>query len=113
MPGRVLVLTGCIWLACATIVPIAAGRQTTALIPVAADSAPYRAIVDQHCVTCHNARLKTGDLVLEKLDMSHVDVDAAIWEKVVRKVRAGVMPPQGARHPDEATTHGLIAWLEG
>jgi mono/diheme cytochrome c family protein len=110
------VLAGCAWLACATMVPsapfdVAQGRQPGAAAPVA-DSAPYRAIVDQYCVTCHSARLKTGDLVLEKLDMSHVDGDAAIWEKAVRKLRAGVMPPQGARHPDEATTHGLIVWLE-
>jgi len=110
MTRRVLILTGGVWLACATMVP-AAGPQS-APAPVATDSLPYRAIVDQYCVTCHNARLKTGDLVLEKLDMSHVDSDAAIWEKVVRKVRAGVMPPQGARHPDQATTHGLIAFLE-
>jgi mono/diheme cytochrome c family protein len=117
MTRRVFILTGCAWLACATIVPSAAvpsfdsaqDRQSAA---PAVDSAPYRAIVDQYCVTCHSARLKTGDLVLERLDMSHVDADAAIWEKVVRKLRAGVMPPQGARHPDEATTHGLIAWLE-
>ena len=119
MTRRVLILTGGVWLACATIVPSAAVRpfdSAQGSQPAAAaqstDSAPYRAIVDQYCVTCHSARLKTGDLVLEKLDMSHVDADAAIWEKVVRKLRAGVMPPQGARHPDEATTHGLIAWLE-
>jgi mono/diheme cytochrome c family protein len=125
MTPRVLILTGCAWLACATMVPSAAvvpfddaqgGANATAQSkpspPAAEDSAPYRAIVDQYCVTCHNARLKTGDLVLEKLDMSHLDADAAIWEKVVRKLQAGVMPPQGARHPDEATKHGLIAWLE-
>ncbi|HKE84177.1 MAG TPA: DUF1592 domain-containing protein [Vicinamibacterales bacterium] len=126
--GQVLVLTASVWLVSATMLPSAAerpldsardtpldsprDRQSTTLTPAASDSAPYRAIVDQYCVTCHNARLKTGDLVLEKLDMSHVDGDAAIWEKVVRKLRAGVMPPQGARRPDEATTHGLVAWLE-
>jgi mono/diheme cytochrome c family protein len=111
MTRRVLALTGCAWLACATMVPAAGGRQSTPPAPPV-DSAPYRALVDQYCVTCHNARLKTGDLVLERLDMSHVDAEAAIWEKVVRKVRAGVMPPQGARRPDDATTHGLVAWLE-
>jgi mono/diheme cytochrome c family protein len=110
MIRRVLILTGGVWLACATMAPSAAVLQGAAA--AAADSAPYRTIVDQYCITCHNARLKTGDLVLEKLDMSHVEADAAIWEKVVRKLRAGVMPPQGARHPDDATRHGLIAWLE-
>ena len=118
--GRVLLLTASVWLVAATMLPSAAERlldsardgQSTTLTPPPSDSAPYRAIVDQYCVTCHNARLKTGDLILEKLDMSRVDGNAAIWEKVVRKVRAGVMPPQGVRRPDEATTHGLVAWLE-
>src|SRR6185436_2558973 len=108
---RVLALAGCLWLACATVMPSAAA-PLSAQAP-GNDSAPYRAIVDQYCVTCHNARLKTGDLVLEKLEMSNVAADAAIWEKVVRKVRAGVMPPQGARQPDDPTKHGLVAWLEG
>jgi mono/diheme cytochrome c family protein len=111
MTRRVLGLTACVWALCATLVPHAAVRQTTASAP-ASDSASYRGTVDQYCVTCHNARLKTGDLVLEGLDMSRVAGDAAVWEKVVRKLRAGVMPPQGARHPGEATMHGLIAWLE-
>ncbi|HZM62013.1 MAG TPA: DUF1592 domain-containing protein [Vicinamibacterales bacterium] len=111
MTRRLLGLTACVWVLCATLVPRAAVRQTTASAP-ASDSASYRGTVDQYCVTCHNARLKTGDLVLEGLDMSRVAGDAVVWEKVVRKLRAGVMPPQGARHPGEATMHGLIAWLE-
>jgi mono/diheme cytochrome c family protein len=116
MTWRVLGVTACTWLVCAAIVPVAAeppsaDLQSASPAP-AADSAPYRAVVNQYCVTCHNARLKTGDLVLETLDMSKVDADAAIWEKAVRKLRAGVMPPQGARHLDDAERHGLIAWLE-
>ena len=39
--------------------------------------------------------------------------DAETWEKVVRKLRVGAMPPRGARRPDSATTDALIAWLEG
>jgi mono/diheme cytochrome c family protein len=112
MTRRLLGLTACVWALCATLVPHAAVRQTTAASAAASDSTSYRAIVDQYCVTCHNARLKTGDLVLEGLDLSHVDGETVIWEKVVRKLRAGVMPPQGARHPGEAAMHGLIAWLE-
>jgi mono/diheme cytochrome c family protein len=112
MTRRLLGLTACVWALCATLVPQAAVRQTTAASTAASDSTSYRAIVDQYCVTCHNARLKTGDLVLEDLDLSHVDGDVAIWEKVVRKLRAGVMPPQGARHPGEAAVHGLTTWLE-
>jgi mono/diheme cytochrome c family protein len=115
MTRRLLGLTTCVWLVCATLVPQASVPQATApaaATPAVSDSAPYRAMVDQYCVTCHNARLKTGDLVLERLDMSHVDTTAAIWEKVVKKVRAGVMPPQGVRRPDDASLHGLVSWLE-
>ena len=64
------------------------------------------------CVTCHSARLKSGDLVLENADVAHVANNVEMWEKVVRKLRAGVMPPQGARRPDDATMHALIASLE-
>jgi hypothetical protein len=71
-----------------------------------------KATIDQYCVTCHNARLKSGDLVLENADVAHLANNIAVWEKVVRKLRAGVMPPQGARRPDDATMHALIASLE-
>jgi hypothetical protein len=86
------------------------------LLPLAASAAqpsPYRETVDQYCVTCHNQRLKTGGLTLDRLDLSNVSSDAPTWEKVVRKVRAGAMPPAAAKHPDAATAHSLVAWLEG
>jgi mono/diheme cytochrome c family protein len=70
------------------------------------------ATITQYCVTCHSTRLRTGGLVLEGADLTRVAADAELWEKVVRKLRAGVMPPQGARQPDKATTHALVAWLE-
>ena len=52
---------------------------------------------DQYCVTCHNERLKTGGLALDTLPLDRVAADAETWEKVVRKVRAGLMPPAGAQ----------------
>jgi mono/diheme cytochrome c family protein len=73
---------------------------------------PYRETLDRYCVTCHNRRLKTADLMLDTMDVTKVADSAEIWEKVVRKLRAGAMPPQGARRPDEATAHALTAWLE-
>src|SRR5262245_38502955 len=60
----------------------------------AAQMAP-KALVDQYCVTCHNARVKTGGLALDGLDLERLPEHADVWEKVVRKLRAGVMPPQG------------------
>jgi mono/diheme cytochrome c family protein len=79
----------------------------------AAPSPQLKAALDQYCVTCHSARLKTGGLSLEGVDLDHVGADAATWEKVVGKLRLRVMPPLGSRRPDEATYDNLIAWLEG
>ena len=76
----------------------------------AADSP--RAVLDTYCLGCHSERLQTAGLVLEGLDTEDVGPNAAIWEKVVRKVQAGAMPPAGSRRPDQATYRGLIAALE-
>jgi len=61
----------------------------------AEDATKSRALVDQYCVTCHNARLKTGGLVLDKeqLDFARLADHPEMTEKVIRKVRAGLMPP--------------------
>ena len=63
-----------------------------------------QALLKRYCITCHNERLKTGNLALDALDLSNVGAHAPVWEKVVRKLRAGVMPPAGRPRPDEATT---------
>ncbi len=67
---------------------------------------------DQYCVTCHNPRLKTGGFVLDTSSLDHVTSHRADWEKVVRKLRLGVMPPLGARRPDAETYDRLITSLE-
>src|SRR5262249_50143693 len=72
----------------------------------------HPAVVKEYCVTCHNARTSAGGLVLDGLDASNVGANPEVWEKVVRKLRVGAMPPTGARRPDEGTYKGLIAWLE-
>ncbi len=82
-----------------------ADRQPAAL-------AAQRALLDQYCVTCHNQKLKTGGLALDWLDMAHVGDQAETWEKVVRKLRAGMMPPQGLPRPKPADYEALTAALE-
>src|ERR1043165_5773892 len=77
----------------------AAPRQAA---PASGDVERYRAGVSQYCVSCHNDRAKTGGLSLEKMDFTNVGADAEIWEKAVRKLRVGMMPPQGAPQPDPA-----------
>jgi hypothetical protein len=74
-------------------------------------TAESRATLTQYCFTCHNQRSKTGGLSLEGLDLSAIGRDAEIWEKVVSKLRAGMMPPQGANRPDDATRGSLVSFL--
>jgi Protein of unknown function (DUF1592)/Protein of unknown function (DUF1588)/Protein of unknown function (DUF1585)/Protein of unknown function (DUF1595)/Protein of unknown function (DUF1587)/Planctomycete cytochrome C len=84
-----------------------AGQQAT---PVT--KSPQRALLDQYCVTCHNERLKTADLTLDKMDVDHVAKDAATWERVVQQLRARAMPPVGRPRPEKSTYDGLRMWLE-
>ena len=64
-----------------------------------ASAAAERALLDQYCVTCHNDRTKTANLSLEELDLATVGDHPELWEKVVRKLRAGVMPPPDMKRP--------------
>src|SRR5216117_1523332 len=75
-------------------------------------AATQRALLDQYCVTCHNDKTKRANLTLENLDLTTAGDHAELWEKVVRKLRAGVMPPPGVRRPALADYEGLRDWLE-
>ena len=69
-------------------------------------------MLKQDRVTCHNERAKVGGLALDSKDVDHVAADAATWEKVVRKIRTGMMPPSGARRPERSVLDGFAAELE-
>ena len=71
----------------------------------------YRTIVTQYCVSCHNERTKTAGLMFDRMDFTNVAAGAEIWEKAVRKLRVGMMPPQGAPQPDPAAREALVSWL--
>jgi mono/diheme cytochrome c family protein len=75
-------------------------------------SPPPRAVFDKYCVTCHNTRIKTAGLALDTLDLEQVGEHAEVWEKVVRKLRTGAMPPVGRPRPDKALSDGAASWLE-
>ena len=104
--------------------PAAAAASTRAEAGVAA----HRALLDRYCVTCHNQQVVAGEgrpasplvgqlravgLTLDTLDLADVGGHAADWEKVVRKLRGGVMPPAGRPRPDAAALDGFLDWLEG
>jgi mono/diheme cytochrome c family protein len=73
-----------------------------------------RAMLDKYCVTCHNARTKSGGLVLDKdaIDVARPPEHAEVWEKVIRKLHGRMMPPQGMPRPDEATLDAFATSLE-
>ena len=71
-------------------VATASGKST-----LATEVSSAQTLLNRYCITCHNDRLETGGLSLQSVDPAHVDQHAEIWEKVVRKVRSGVMPPDG------------------
>jgi mono/diheme cytochrome c family protein len=78
----------------------------------AGDASPHRALIDRYCVTCHSDRAKTAGLTLEKRDLSRVPEDAEVWEKALRKLRGGMMPPQGMPRPAQSNIDALVSFLE-
>jgi mono/diheme cytochrome c family protein len=78
----------------------------------AAVKSTQRALLDQYCVTCHNDRLKTAGITLDKMDVDHVATDAATWERVVQQLRARAMPPVGRPRPDKSAYDAFRIWLE-
>src|SRR5688572_28489405 len=72
----------------------------------------HGAVLRRYCITCHNERVKSAGLLLDKMNVGDVSTDAEKWEKVVRKLRSGAMPPAGVPRPDEATYEALATRLE-
>lgn len=71
-----------------------------------------RAVIDRYCVSCHNDNLRIAGLALDTIDLEHVGDNAEVWEKVVGKLRAGMMPPAGRPRPDQDAYIGLTSYLE-
>ena len=94
----------------------APGESPTAVVgqaaAEAADSAEASRTIRRYCVACHNGRTLTAGLALDDVDLAQVGDHAELWEEVVRKLRAGLMPPAGRPRPDEATYDRVATWLE-
>jgi len=73
---------------------------------------PVKDLVNQYCVSCHNEKLKTAGLALDRADAEHVANSAETWEKVIIKLRSRAMPPAGLKRPDNATYDHVAGWLE-
>ncbi len=89
--------------------------QATTQEPVSSSPAPasvHRALVNQYCVTCHNERLRTANLLLDQADVEDPSASAEVWEKVVRKLRTRAMPPSGMPRPEDASYDSFVNYLE-
>jgi mono/diheme cytochrome c family protein len=96
----------------AAAVPAVPSGVPAAAASPAAQAAQHKAVLDRYCVTCHNDRTRTGGLSLQGIDLTNLAVHGETLEKVVRRVEAGMMPPQGLPRPDAATQAGLISWVK-
>ena len=93
---------------------VASRGQSSAPAPGSDSAARLQpgALINQYCVTCHNQRAKTGGLALDTMSLTNIPAGAETWEKVIRKVRGGQMPPSGMPRPTQAALDGLVAHLE-
>ena len=88
----------------------AAAQQSSA--QPASTANPNQALINRYCVACHNQKLKTASLEFDRLDLAHPEKDALVWERAVRKLRGGMMPPPGASRPPAEGVNQLAAYLE-
>src|SRR6185503_7557676 len=79
---------------------------------VRTQGSPHGALINQYCVSCHNQRARTGGLALDTLSLSNIPAGAETWEKVIRKVRGGQMPPAGMPRPPQAALDAVVVHLE-
>src|SRR5450432_2770699 len=95
---------------------VAAGYFFVALAPDAsADTtavADRQAVLSKYCFMCHNEKLKSGGLALSTIDLDNLGKNPEKWEKVVRKLRTGAMPPGKMPRPDKTTTETIVSGIE-
>jgi hypothetical protein len=70
------------------------------------------AVVQEYCVTCHNDVTLIGGMSFEKFDAEHPEESAELAEKMIRKLRAGMMPPMGLPRPGDDDALLLVESLE-
>ena len=111
MSRAVAVVAAVLWAASA----MTAAQSPVPAASVGAAAAARREVFTRYCVSCHtDAQKKRGTVPVsfETLDLSNVGADAEVWERAVRKLRAGLMPPAGLPRPGKATLDGFAGWLE-
>jgi len=79
--------------------------------PIPNEAAASQALMKRYCVGCHNQSLRTAEISVQNLDLAMNGPDAAVWEKVLRKVSTGQMPPPGMPHPKPEVSAAFTKWL--
>ena len=92
--------------------PQAVSAQSPSSVGAPPSASGSRQLIDRYCVTCHNERLETAGLRLDQIDVANVAEGAEVWEKVVRKLRTGTMPPSTRPQPSAGDRGALVSWLE-
>ena len=92
-----------------SVAPIATHASSRDL---SAETSGYRQVLNQYCVVCHNQQLRAAGLALDTVDLGKVPEGAQVWEKVLDKLQAEAMPPDGMPRPEPAFYHGLASYLE-
>jgi mono/diheme cytochrome c family protein len=104
----ILIAAGWVLTAVGSVGPVVAASQQ----PAEPSAPTHTALVGKYCVTCHNDKSRTGGLSLEHADLTNVPQGAETWEKAIRKLRVGMMPPPGMPRPERAQLDGLATYLE-
>ena len=113
---RTVLAASALWICAVSAVPHAVAPQPAATAPARSQS-DLAQTVKQYCAGCHNARANSAatatGVILDTADLARIPAQAEMWEKVVRQLRAGSMPPPGMPRPDAAAYHALVDHLEG
>lgn len=88
---------------------VAVAPQASADTTAVADR---QAVLSKYCFMCHNEKLKSGGLALSTLDLANLGKNPEKWEKVVRKLRTGAMPPGKMPRPDKVTAENIVTGIE-
>jgi len=91
---------------------VGAATQRPAAPAPASTAASRQALLDQYCVTCHNVDDKVAGITFDTMDLSNIAKDGDVWEKAIKKLKGGMMPPPGAKQPDRAAAMAFASGLE-
>ena len=110
--GKLVLLAAMAGIPLSAQAPASPAKRAEAKPQIAGSAASQRALLDQYCVTCHNDKTKIANFSLQSADINSVGEHPEVWEQVIRKLRAGMMPPPGMPRPPLAKYNGLRDWLE-